>query len=85
MEAAELNKLLSRDPYDPVRLHLANGESIDILNPGLAMIHRLVLYVFRTDRPDTHIAEDYHLVSLPHIAHAEFTSHGSTAPRQPKP
>lgn len=63
---------LERDPFIPLRLHLSDGRTVDILNPDLAIVARLALYIFRTDRLHRHLAEDYDLISLRHIVSVEL-------------
>ncbi len=62
---------LERDPFIPLRLHLADGRTVDILNPGLCYIARLGLYVFRVGRPHAALAEDVQVISLRHIVSVE--------------
>jgi hypothetical protein len=64
--AAELN----RDPFIPLRLHLTDGRTLDIQNPGLCFIARLGLYAFRS-RPHEALAEDVQVISLRHIVSVE--------------
>ncbi len=67
--ASELN----RDPFLPLRLHLADGRSYDVLNPGLCFIAKLALYAFRA-RPNDALAEDVQVISLRHIVSFETLS-----------
>ncbi len=62
---------LEREPFIPIRLHLSDGRTMDILNPGLCHIARLALYVFRIGRPHTSLAEDVNVISLRHIVSIE--------------
>lgn len=64
--ASELN----RDPFIPLRLHLADGRALEIQNPGLCFIARLALYAFRA-RPRDVLAEDVQVISLRHIVSVE--------------
>ena len=64
--AAELN----RDPFIPLRLHLADARTVEIRNPGLCFIARLALYAFRA-RPHDALAEDVQVISLRHIVSFE--------------
>jgi hypothetical protein len=66
-----LSRELDRDPFVPLRLHLADGRKVDIQNPALCVIARLALYFFRV-RPRTHIAEDVEVISLRHIVSIEL-------------
>ncbi len=65
---------LEREPFLPLRLHLSDGRTLDILNPGLCYIARLALYVFRVGRPHTALAEDVNVISLRHIVSVETTA-----------
>jgi hypothetical protein len=64
--AAELNK----EPFLPLRIHLSDGRTVDILNPGLCFIARLALYAFRA-KPREALAEDVQVISLRHIVSVE--------------
>ncbi len=72
MSPERIDKELARDPFIPLRLHLSNGQTVDIRNPGLVWIIRLSLFVARTDRLDSRMAEDYEIVSLRHIVRIEM-------------
>ncbi len=61
---------LNRDPFIPLRLHLADGRTVDVLNPGFCFIARLSLYVF-AGKPRESLAEDVQLISLRHIVSVE--------------
>ena len=61
---------LEREPFIPLRLHLADGRQVDILNPGLCFIARLALYVFAA-QPHRALAEDVQVISLRGIVSVE--------------
>lgn len=61
---------LNREPFIPLRLHLADGRTIEIRNPGLCFIARLSLYFFAA-RPHDALAEDVQVISLRHIVSVE--------------
>ena len=65
--AAELN----REPFLPLRLHLTDGRTLEVMNPGLCFIARLALYAFRPGRRHALIADDVQVVSLRHIVSIE--------------
>ena len=71
MSPEQLDQQLSQEPFIPLRLHLTDGTKVEINNPALAVISRLALYVFRVDRPNSHLAQDYHLIALRHIVQVE--------------
>jgi hypothetical protein len=70
MNPESLAKELDRDPFIPLRIHLADGRSVEIRNPGLCFIARLSLYVFAA-KPRHALAEDVQLISLRGIVSVE--------------
>ena len=73
-----IDRELSREPFVPVRLHLSDGSSVDVQNPGLTLIAHGALYVARTDRPHSRIMDDFRLISLRHIVRIELLEPAST-------
>ena len=71
MDGQTLAKELDRDPFIPLRLHLTDGRTVDIHNPGLSFIARLGLYVFRVSSPPSSLAQDQEVVSIAHIVTVE--------------
>jgi hypothetical protein len=63
MNPETLVKELEREPFVPLRVHLADGRHVDILNPGLCFIARLSLYVFAA-KPRHILADDVEVISL---------------------
>jgi hypothetical protein len=72
MTAEAIDLELTREPFVPIRLHLTDGSSVDISNPGLALIARMALYIARADRPHTRIMDDFRLVWLRHVVRLEL-------------
>jgi hypothetical protein len=70
MNPESLARELNREPFIPLRLHLADGHNIEIQNPGLCFIARLSLYVFAA-KPHDALAEDVQLISLRGIVSVE--------------
>ena len=70
MNPESLAQELDRDPFIPLRIHLADGRSIDIRNPGLCFIARLTLYIFAA-KPHKALAEDVQVISLRGIVSVE--------------
>jgi hypothetical protein len=70
MNPESLARELNREPFIPLRLHLADGRNIDVRNPGLCFIARLSLYVFAA-KPHDALAEDVQLISLRGIVSVE--------------
>jgi hypothetical protein len=71
MLSSALNDELTREPFLGLRLFLADGRTIEILNPGLCFINHGALYAARVDRPGSRIAADLDLISLRHIVSIE--------------
>lgn len=70
MNPESLAQELNRDPFIPLRIHLADGRNIEIRNPGLCFIARLSLYVFAA-KPHNALAEDVQVISLRGIVSVE--------------
>jgi hypothetical protein len=70
MNPESLSRELDREPFVPLRIHLADGRSVEIRNPGLCFIARLSLYVFAA-KPHKSLAEDVQLISLRGIVSVE--------------
>jgi hypothetical protein len=50
MTSEALDHELNREPFRPVRLHLADGSAVDIPTPYLSFINRRALYVARASQ-----------------------------------
>jgi hypothetical protein len=70
MNPETLAQELNRDPFIPLRIHLADGRKIEIRNPGLCFVARLSLYVFAA-KPHDALAEDVQVISLRGIVSVE--------------
>jgi hypothetical protein len=70
MNPESLAQELNRDPFIPLRIHLADGRNIDIRDSGLCFIARLSLYVFAA-KPRNALAEDVQVISLRGIVSVE--------------
>jgi hypothetical protein len=73
MNPETLANQLDRDPFIPLRIHLADGRRIDILNAGVSFIVRHSLYVFDA-RPENVLAKDVQVISLRGIESVETRS-----------
>ena len=73
MSPQALAQELNREPFIPLRMHLADGRSVDILNPGLCFIAHFSLYVFAA-KPHNALAEDVEVISLRGIASVKTLS-----------
>ncbi len=45
MRADEMQKLIDRRPFEPIRLHLSSGEHVDIKHPEMAFVTRSLVVV----------------------------------------
>ena len=72
MTPQAIDQELTREPFVPLRLHLSDGSTVDVQNPGLTFIANMALYVARTDRPNSRIMDDFRLVSVIHIVRIEL-------------
>jgi hypothetical protein len=70
MNPEALAQELDREPFVPLRIHLADGRNIDVRNPGLCFIARLSLYVFAA-KPRNSLSQDVQLISLRGIVSME--------------
>lgn len=62
---------LSRDPFVPLRIFVSDGHSYLVRNPNLCLIARGALYIARTDRPYTRLADDMDVIDVRHITRIE--------------
>ena len=65
---------LDREPFRPLRLHLADGRTVEVKNPGLCFIARLALYAFRPGKRQSALTEEVQVISLRHIVSVETIS-----------
>lgn len=73
MTAEELKELVKRRPYVPVRLHLKNGDAVDILFPQLTLISsRQVVVGYKDPRDPRNIARDGQYIGMEYIERYEF-------------
>ena len=45
MRADELRALLDRRPFEPIRLHISSGQTVDIKHPEMALVTRSLVVV----------------------------------------
>lgn len=83
MHPEVLAEELNRDPFMPLRVHLADDRSLDVRNPGLCFIARLALYTFNA-KPRHALADDVQVISLRNIVSVETLGNGHPrrAPRR---
>lgn len=52
MRAQELRALLDRRPFEPIRLHISSGQTVDIKHPEMALVTRSLVVVGVADADD---------------------------------
>ena len=70
IRAGDLTKRLFNAPFTPFRIHLSDGDTIDILEPVMVIVGRSTPILpkrFAKDDDGTRIAEDWRTVALIHI------------------
>jgi hypothetical protein len=45
MRADEMRALLDRRPFEPIRLHISSGQTVDIKHPEMAFVTRSLIVV----------------------------------------
>jgi len=71
MLPAAVDHELTREPFVTVRIHVTDGHSVIVRNPNLCLITRGTLYIARTDRPLTRLADDMDAIDVRHITRIE--------------
>ncbi|HEY7119079.1 MAG TPA: hypothetical protein VH475_20985 [Tepidisphaeraceae bacterium] len=66
-----VNHELARDPFVPLRIFVADGHSYVVRNPNLCLITRGALYIARTDRLHSRLADDMDVIDVRHITRIE--------------
>jgi hypothetical protein len=69
----DVRDLLRKQPFQPFRMHMSNGQSYDVVHPELAVVTRGTIVVAKPfpGAPDA-IGEGFHLVSVLHINNIEI-------------
>lgn len=79
MTQEDLKQELDRDPFVPLRLHLASGKTVDIPYPHTAWVRQNTLLVVHPLHPGTHAIGEYEVVALRLIERIEQVSETSAA------
>jgi hypothetical protein len=80
MTQEDVKQELDRDPYVPLRLHLASGKTVDIPYPYTAWVLRQnTLLVVHPLHRGTHAIGEYDVVALRLIERVEQVSESSAA------
>jgi hypothetical protein len=64
MTHEDVRQELDREPFVPLRLHLASGEKLDILHPNSAFVRQNTLLVVHRLAPNTSAIGDYDVVAF---------------------
>lgn len=71
MSPEELNRMLSRDPFVPLRIHVAEKTTYDIRNPNMAMVGRTILFIGLRRDIVSPLFDEPVLIAVPHITRVE--------------
>jgi hypothetical protein len=71
MNAEEVQLLLDRTPFTPFRIHLSNGNIIDVKHPELVWLFRTRLEVAIPAQEGSRLLDRSDFISLLHIARIE--------------
>jgi len=83
MAPKQLQQEIDRDPFVPVRLHLASGKTIDVRHSGAAWVLSYGLLVFHGTRPGKSVASGYDVINYRLIEKVEQLTNGRRV-RKPK-
>ncbi len=73
MTPAQMKELIKRKPFVPIRLHLTNGETVDIRFPELTLVTDLHMFIgWKDPKEKRSIARDAVLVGWDGIKHFEL-------------
>lgn len=69
----DIRELLRKQPFQPFRMHMSNGQSYDVNHPELAMVTRATIVVAKPIPGSVEpIGEGIHLVSVLHVNNIEL-------------
>jgi hypothetical protein len=81
MHPNALTTEIEREPFQPLRLHLADGRTVEIDDPDVAVISNFALYLFKIRRQHRRVADDTQVISLRHIVSFEPIDRGNGRPK----
>jgi hypothetical protein len=70
MRAQELKHILDRRPFTPIRLHMSNGERVEVTHPDAAIVTQSLVFVGLGVSPEG-IADRTSWYNLLHIVKVE--------------
>jgi hypothetical protein len=71
MSADDIKRLLERSPFVPLRLHLSNGQTLDVRHPDFVWVFKSRLEVAVPSADNSRIMDHAEHVALLHIARVE--------------
>lgn len=83
MRADEMRALLDRRPFEPIRLHISSGQTVDIKHPEMALVTRslVVAGVTESDERVADYAVHYNLLHIVKIEPLDGTKRRPTKRR----
>ena len=82
MTTEDLMEELDRDPFVPLRLHLASGQKVDVSFPNTAWVRQDTLLVVHPLARGTHAIGTYDVIALRLIERIEQRRNGGTPGRR---
>jgi hypothetical protein len=82
MTAEDIKQGLDRDPFIPLRLHLASGQKIEVEYPGTAWVRQNTLLVVHPIAPGTSQIGEYDVIALRLIERIEQVSSDGRSSRR---
>lgn len=71
MTSEDVRPELEREPFQPLRLHLSSGKTMDVLSPGTAWLRQNTLLIVHPLSKDSIEIGGYDVISLRHIERME--------------
>jgi hypothetical protein len=76
MGPSEVEDLLSKEPFVPLRITVASGDQVVVDNPRRTLIDGLSLYYSMSDDPASRIGKGLKIISIPNIVLVEPINFG---------
>ena len=70
MTVQTFREMLSRRPFQPVKLTLSSGQTFEIRHPEMAMLTRTSILI-GTDVAEDGVPQEFKIISLLHVASME--------------
>jgi hypothetical protein len=84
MTTEDVKQELDRDPFVPLRLHLASGQKVDVSYPNTAWIRQDTLLIVHPLAPGTHAIGNYEVIALRLIERIQQRGNGTTKNQERK-